>query len=148
MWGNLAMADEPTSGPGPEPKRSPAEHLKDHRFQKGKSGNPAGRPKGRTVTTALRELSQTEHNGKVLVDLVAERIMKEALQGKHAFVKELLERLEGKVPDKALIETKGQQKVYICPSPRVIGESEPAKPLALDPAPDEPGPDDQPEDGS
>ena len=126
---------EPEATPSSEkPGRSPAEHLKDHRFQKGRSGNPAGRPKGKSVTTALRELSLTQHNGKQLVELLAERIMKEALSGKFTFLKEALERLDGKVADKAVVETKGSQKVYICPSPRTIGEQGP--PLALPPEPE------------
>lgn len=127
------MPPEPEGPKENRPRPSPAAHLKGHQFQKGKSGNPAGRPRGKTITAALRELSLTEHNGKQLVELLAERIMKEALSGKFPFLKEALERLDGKVPDKAIVESKGTQKLYICPPPRLIGEAGPALPLPPEP---------------
>jgi hypothetical protein len=80
-----------------ETPRNPAGHLAPHRWGKGQSGNPGGRPKGRSVTAALRELARSEHNGKRLAALLAERVMKEALAGKFPFLKEAVERLEGKV---------------------------------------------------
>jgi len=125
------------AGANGAPKPNPAEHLKPHRFEKGKSGNPGGRPKGRSVTAALRELGDSEHNGKRLVDLLAERIFKEALSGKFTFAKELLERLEGKVADKHQIESTGEQRVYVCAPPRLIGDG-PVK-RAPEPEPEEPG---------
>jgi hypothetical protein len=48
----------------------------------------------------LRRLLEGEHNGRVLLDLLAERIAKEALSGKHAFIKEVLDRLDGPVNQK------------------------------------------------
>lgn len=72
----------------------------EHRWKKGQSGNPGGRPKGESVTSALRRLLESEHGGKRLLDLLAERILKEALSGKHAFVKEVLDRTEGTVNQK------------------------------------------------
>ncbi len=132
--GDVRMNDEPdpqrNGAPPPNggdtppatPKRDPAEHLAPHRFQKGKSGNPAGRPKGRSVTAVLRSLVEQQHNGKAIVELLAERILKEALSGKFTFAKEVIDRLDGKVPDKALVETKGEQKIFFCPAPRVMGE--------------------------
>ena len=101
---------------------NPAEHLKDHRFQKGRSGNPGGRPKGRSITAALRRLAETDHNGKPIAEVLAEVMMKQALSGHYNFAREIVERLDGKVPDKAEVETKGEQRVYVCPPPRIIGE--------------------------
>lgn len=106
---------------GTPAKRSPAEHLTPHRFPKGKSGNPGGRPKGRSITAALRKLADTDHNGKAVAEVLAEVLMKHALSGKFPFAKEVLDRIDGKVPDKALVETKGEQKVFICAVPGVIG---------------------------
>jgi len=120
-----------------EDKPNPAEHLKGHRFEKGKSGNPGGRPKGRAVTAALHELSETEHNGKKVAVLLAEQMMKLALSGKFPFLKEVLERLEGKVADKHQVEATGEQRVYVCPPPRVIGDEGVKR--APDPGPEEPG---------
>src|SRR5678816_1769372 len=114
------VASSALGGAAP-PKPPPAAHLAPHKWKKGQSGNPGGRPKGRTVTAALRELATTEHNGKPLVDLLAERLMKEALSGKFTFAKEVIERLDGKVVEKSEIKTQGEQKVYVCPPPRVIG---------------------------
>jgi hypothetical protein len=67
------------------------------RWKPGQSGNPGGRPKGESIVSLLRKVLEQEHNGKALKELVAERIVKEALSGKHAFVKEMLDRLEGPV---------------------------------------------------
>ena len=100
------VASSAPGGAAP-PKPPPAAHLAPHKWKKGQSGNPGGRPKGRTVTAALRELATTEHNGKPLVDLLAERLMKEALSGKFTFAKEVLERRDGKVVEKSEIKTQG-----------------------------------------
>jgi hypothetical protein len=115
----------------PEPQPAPrgkADHLRAHRFGTGTSGNPGGRPRGRGVTAALRALGESEHHGKRLTELLAERLFKEALSGKFTFAKEVLERLEGKVADQHRVEAAGEQRVYICPPPRVIGEGAPALP--------------------
>lgn len=73
------------------------------RFKKGQSGNPGGRPKGRSVTAIVRELLDADTfggkklaGGKRVADLVAERIVAEAVRGKFPFAREILERLEGK----------------------------------------------------
>jgi hypothetical protein len=113
---------------GSEAPRNPAEHLKGHRWPKGTSGNPGGRPKGASVTAALRELSLTEHNGKTLVQLLAERLFKDALSGKLPAAKEIIERLDGKVTDKHEVSgcESPQMVVLRIPPPRMIGESEDA----------------------
>src|SRR4051812_38660421 len=68
-------SDEPyLVGPG----RPPREHM----WKPGQSGNPGGRPKGQSVTALMRKLlgprAQPEEAGAML----AERLLKEALQGK------------------------------------------------------------------
>jgi hypothetical protein len=45
-----------------------------------------------------RVVMRQKHNGKSYYDLLGEVLCREALKGKHAFVKELLDRLEGPVP--------------------------------------------------
>ena len=112
----------PTPAGSPAKRRARAEHLKGHQWAKGKSGNPGGRPKGKSVTAALRALAESEHNGKSVVELLAERLMREALSGKFPFAKEVLERLDGKVADTHKVEASTEQRVYICPAPRVLGE--------------------------
>lgn len=82
----------------------------------GRSGNPKGRPPlDRCTGDLIRDLlAQAElvttdkagnpvvkqlPPGKTLRHLLAEVIVKHALKGDHRFVKELLDRVDGKVPD-------------------------------------------------
>jgi Family of unknown function (DUF5681) len=73
----------------------------EHRFKPGQSPNPGGRPKGRSVSSRLRELLENEagKNGKQIADLLAEVIIKAALKGDHKFVETVLNRTEGKIVD-------------------------------------------------
>ena len=92
--------------PGASPlgnRKPPPEHT---RWKPGQSGNPGGRPKGESLTAKMRRVLEQEHNGRLIADLVAERIVREALAGKFPFAKELLERVEGKVVDKQEIKAK------------------------------------------
>jgi len=73
----------------------------EHRFKPGQSGNPGGRPKGMSITGALRAALEREHNGRTIAELIAEKLIKEALSGKFPFAKEVLERADGKVTEKA-----------------------------------------------
>lgn len=80
---------------------------KETQFKPGQSGNPAGKPKGRSVTSRLRDLldavelgGKQVRDGKQVADLVAEVILKNALKGDHRFVTTLLDRTEGKVADR------------------------------------------------
>ena len=89
----------PPLPPGASP-RSGMPPPVEHRWKKGQSGNPGGRPKGRSITAALREILEREHNGKPIAELIAERLVKEALTGKFPHLKEVLERADGKTADK------------------------------------------------
>jgi Ca2+-transporting ATPase len=62
------MSEDQASGG----RRPPPE---EYRWRKGQSGNPGGRPKGRSVTAAIRELLEHEHNGKPIADLIAEQLL-------------------------------------------------------------------------
>lgn len=73
-------------------------------FRPGVSGNPGGRPKGRSITARLREALESNQlagkplrDGKIVLDLVVEAILAEAAAGNTRMVKELLDRIEGKV---------------------------------------------------
>jgi hypothetical protein len=83
-----------------EQQRGPADHLRRQRWKPGQSGNPGGRPKGESITARLRAVLEKEHNGRVLMDLLAERLAKEALAGKFPFLKEVLDRLDGRVAER------------------------------------------------
>ena len=72
-------------------------------WQKGDpSPNPKGRPKGTSISTRLRELVEGDE-GKV-ADAIAKACIKAALRGDHRFVKEIMDRLEGKVKDKVEVD--------------------------------------------
>jgi len=78
---------------------NPAEHLKGYRWAKGTSGNPGGRPRGRSFRAALAKVLAEKHNGKSRTELLAEVLFREAIKGKPAAIKELLDRLEGRTTD-------------------------------------------------
>lgn len=88
------------------------------RFKPGVSGNPRGRPKGPTIATRLRDLLEKtsldgdgdgdgEGTGKPLAEQVAEVIVKRALEGDYACIRILLDRTEGRVPDRQEVELRG-----------------------------------------
>lgn len=93
------------------------------RFKPGQSGNPAGAKKGaRSFTALIREaLTKSEirgvtkdgqkvvkalPDGITLADLIADVILTRAVKGDFRFVKEVWDRMEGKVPDTMLAEVK------------------------------------------
>lgn len=70
----------------------------------GVSGNPGGRPPGRSVSARLRDLLEKGEiggkplkDGKQVADLLTEVILREALNGDYRFVEMVLNRTEGKV---------------------------------------------------
>lgn len=73
------------------PAPPPPEHT---RFKPGQSGNPGGRPKRKPVSVELVALLE-EADGQAAKAL-AKVILREALKGDIAFVKEVLDRAEGK----------------------------------------------------
>lgn len=80
-------------------------------FQPGQSGNPSGRPlKDICITSLVKELLEQEaEGGKTHAQLVAEAIVKLSedhhFKGNVSAIKELLDRVEGKVPDTHKIES-------------------------------------------
>ncbi len=68
-------------------------------WKKGQSGNPAGRPKGRSITDALRKLLDEGIDGKDLVDALAKKAYAQAMKGDFRFFNMIIERLDGKVTD-------------------------------------------------
>jgi hypothetical protein len=84
-----------------------ASHLAPYQFPPGVSGNPGGRPKGRSITAYLNEmLERTEIEGVDIpagscgAEALALVFFREAVAGKFPFAKEILDRTEGKVPDR------------------------------------------------
>jgi hypothetical protein len=109
---------------GEEYRVGPGRPPREHQFQKGQSGNPGGRPKNESVTATIRRMLQGEHNGRPIQDILVERMIKEALSGKYPFLRELLDRAEGR-PNQKVEVTGETPMVYIrVPPPRVIGDKE------------------------
>jgi hypothetical protein len=73
-----------------------------HRFKPGQSGNPGGRPKDKPVTDALRRLivrrvpNDAEH--RTYAEVLAQALVHAALKGKTEAAREVLDRVEGRLP--------------------------------------------------
>ena len=68
-----------------------------HKFKPGQSGNPAGRPKGRTLTNRLKAILEEEVNGKTVAQALMEAGVKAALKGDYRYWNHIAERIDGKV---------------------------------------------------
>lgn len=68
-------------------------------FQPGQSGNPGGRPKQAKQfrDALLRQLDKAGDDGKKL-DSVARRLVENAIGGETAAIREIADRIDGKVP--------------------------------------------------
>lgn len=88
-----------------------AEEGKPYQWKPGQSGNLKGRPpKDICITSLVKEfLVKEAQGGKTHAQLVAEAIVKLAedyhFKGNVAAIRELLDRIEGKVPDTHKIES-------------------------------------------
>lgn len=88
----------------------------DRKWKPGQSGNPNGRPKGKTLSEEIRYALAEEikgGGGLTYMEAIAKVIIKEALKGKFPYTKEILERMEGKVADKTEITGSGGDPIQI-----------------------------------
>jgi hypothetical protein len=72
-----------------------------NRFKKGESGNPSGRPKLTRLTDALREqLAEINPDApeETIAEEIAKTLIKLALSGEIAAIRECFDRSEGKSP--------------------------------------------------
>jgi hypothetical protein len=108
---------EPDNQEKIKPKRS-------HRFQKGVSGNPAGRPKNPTLSEKLRARMKALAadvpwaadflekldlaNTATLEDLFIDATLIAALRGDTVAFREIWERYDGKVPQQTDVTSNGQ----------------------------------------
>jgi Family of unknown function (DUF5681) len=70
-----------------------------NRWAKGTSGNPAGRPKARTLSEHLRDRLKEQFPGKSSATygrMVAEALVTEAIDGNMQAIREIFDRVEGK----------------------------------------------------
>lgn len=77
-------------------------------WEKGQSGNPGGRPKRGTTMTELLHTRLDLKDGDLLTHKarIAQRLIELAEEGNVPAIKEILDRTEGKVPDKVEVEGK------------------------------------------
>jgi hypothetical protein len=66
-------------------------------FQPGQSGNPNGRPKSKPFKNALQEALKAAADDEDLLNAVALALVKKAKDGDVQAIKELADRLDGKV---------------------------------------------------
>ena len=88
-------------------RRGRVENLRAYAFKPGQSGNPTGGRKGPTLRGAIAELMARHEiagkriaGGKTVQQLLAEVIIRGSLKGKFPFVKEVFDRLEGRVAER------------------------------------------------
>lgn len=66
-------------------------------FQPGQSGNPNGRPKSRPFKDALQKALKAADGDQDMLELVASALVAKASTGDVPAIKEIAERLDGKV---------------------------------------------------
>jgi len=97
---DLARPNTPESVPNESGKNWEVGYCKPplhSRFKPGVAANPAGRPKGRSLTDILR--AKLAESPKAAEDFV-DRVIELAMEGQAPYAKEVWERMDGKVPDK------------------------------------------------
>jgi Family of unknown function (DUF5681) len=77
-----------------------AEEGKAHRWRKGQSGNPSGRPKSKTLSDAykrkLEEAVPNDPECRTWAELIAEAQVRDAVRGNVQAAREIADRTEGR----------------------------------------------------
>ncbi len=74
--------------------------------------NLNGRPKGRSMQDALRKLLEDEVTGEKLCDALVKTAIDRALKGDFRFWQELINRIDGKVPNR-IADAEGSSLTFI-----------------------------------
>ncbi|MGO9923162.1 MAG: DUF5681 domain-containing protein [Isosphaeraceae bacterium] len=102
-------------------------------WQRGESGNPNGRLKGPTLTTLIRRVLEGKElygeptpGNRIVADCLAESMILHAIKGNAAYMREILDCVEG--PVRAVVPESGGSVVCYIPranSPRDNGRDVP-----------------------
>lgn len=72
------------------------ENIEPHKFPKGKSGNPKGRPKMPNIKDAIAVILADEKEGKTALDAILMALRAKAVKGDVRAAQELMDRAYGK----------------------------------------------------
>lgn len=91
------MTKKPKNPDAPKPV---SDHLREHQWKPGQSGNPNGRPPSRRFKRALMKLLEAAESGETpefSVDMIAKALFKAAKEGNVQAIREFADRVDGKV---------------------------------------------------
>jgi hypothetical protein len=93
-----------------------AEDGKSHRWKKGQSGNPSGRPKSKTLSDAfknkLEELVPDDLEGRTWAELIAVALVRDAVRGNVQAAREIADRTEGRARQAIEFEDKTMTQAF------------------------------------
>jgi hypothetical protein len=93
-----------------------AEEGKAHRWRKGQSGNPSGRPKSKTLSDAykhkLEEAVPNDPEGRTWAELIAEAQVRDAVRGNVQAAREIADRTEGRARQAIEFEDKTMTQAF------------------------------------
>jgi hypothetical protein len=100
------------------PRRGNPDKTEPHRFKPGQSGNPAGRPKGRSLTAVVREMldeALDDKDPRPAIERIVKTLLKLAESGDLDAAKLLFDRTDGPVKAKedGSASIGGQVHVYL-----------------------------------
>tara|TARA_R100000655_G_scaffold33513_1_gene65937 strand:- start:2673 stop:3017 length:345 start_codon:yes stop_codon:yes gene_type:complete len=74
--------------------------------------NKKGRPKGRSIQDHLRKIIEDEVSGEQLCDALVKVAIEHALKGDFKFWHEIIERIDGKVPNR-IADAEGSSLTFV-----------------------------------
>jgi hypothetical protein len=93
-----------------------AEDGKLHRWKKGQSGNPSGRPKSKILSDAyrskLKEPVPKDPEGRTWAELIAEAQVRDAVRGNVQAAREIADRTEGRARQAIEFEDKTMTQAF------------------------------------
>jgi hypothetical protein len=93
-----------------------AEDGKSHRWKKGQSGNPSGRPKCKTLSNAYRNKLEegvpNDPEWRTWAELIAEAQVRDAVRGNVQAAREIADRTEGRARQSIEFEDKTMTQAF------------------------------------